>query len=232
MRDKDKIEKIKETIKNPYSIENFLSEEDIDYLITLFNYSTEKTYKNTGPITVDLKLYENDPVIIKILKKIEQEIGPYDITSFFFFYTDFPHIIHNDDTFELPDNVYKAITLPIKIYGNNSRFPDLCFFNQFYFHGPAKFFKDDPDIPTFYNKIIYEYNHVDNLVDEKIDEKLRLKYFTHLKTSWLEGLSFHSSIAWIPGSAIIFDSVRLHCASDFRKLGITGKLGISIFTKK
>jgi GTP-binding protein LepA len=35
-----------------------------------------------------------------------------------------------------------------------------------------------------------------------------------------------------PLQALIFDSVRLHCASDFRKLNIQSKLGISIFTKK
>jgi hypothetical protein len=57
-------------------------------------------------------------------------------------------------------------------------------------------------------------------------------YFTHLKPQWLEGLSLHSALDWIPGNALVFDSTRLHCASDFRASGIKSKLGISVFTKK
>jgi hypothetical protein len=38
-------------------------------------------------------------------------------------------------------------------------------------------------------------------------------------------------LKWKPTDALVFDSVRLHCASDFRKLNIQSKLGISIFTK-
>jgi hypothetical protein len=55
---------------------------------------------------------------------------------------------------------------------------------------------------------------------------------THLKPQWLEGLSLHSTLDWVPGNIMIFDSLRLHCASDFRKLGIRSKTAISIFTKK
>jgi hypothetical protein len=65
-----------------------------------------------------------------------------------------------------------------------------------------------------------------------IDESTRCTYLTHLKYKWLEGLTLWGTIKWKPGTAIIFDSVRLHCASDFRKLGIKSKLGISIFTRK
>jgi hypothetical protein len=56
-------------------------------------------------------------------------------------------------------------------------------------------------------------------------------YLSHLKGKWLEGLSFDRAMPWKPGNVLIFDSVQLHCASDFVKQGITSKLGISIFTK-
>ena len=109
----------------------------------------------------------------------------------------------------------------------------LCFFDQHYFHGPSKFFKDSTNIPTYYNKQLYEYSQVDGILEHNtIDEECYQKYFTHLKHKWLEGLSLHSVLPWTPGSCIIFDSVRLHCSSDFRKMGIKSKLGISIFTKK
>lgn len=240
MRSPDQIAKIKSQIEEPGCIEKFLSQEEIDYLVNLYETAdslndpyTGKIKKNTGPVTLDINLFLDDPVIFDIMEKIEKEIGKFEMTAGFFFKTDYPHIIHNDDTFELPDTVYKAITIPLKVYGDNiTNYPNLCFFDQTYFHGPAKFFKGEEFIPTYYNKQIYDYKDVTDLKEGSFNEDLYRKYFTHLKRSWLEGLSFHSAIEWRPTTAIIFDSVRLHCASDFRKQNIKEKLAISIFTKK
>lgn len=233
MRSESQIAAIKSRLEDPYSVKNFLLQDEVSHLIDIFetnekSLNSPAVYKNTGPVTLDLKLFLDDLIVKQILDRLKIIIGTFDITAAFFFATNFPHIIHNDDTFELPDNVYKGITIPLKINGQGV--PKLCFFNQHYFHGPAKFFNGSENIPTFYNQQIYDYKNVDGLVEENlIDDN---KYFTHLKHSWLKGLSLHSAIDWIPTSAIIFDSVRLHCASDFRNLGITSKLGISIFTKK
>ncbi len=237
MRTPEKISKILELVEEPYAVKNLLSEDDIDHLITIFDEQGSRTgpysnliQKNTGPITLDLYEYYKDPIVEKILKNIETHIGKFEVTAAFFFRTDYPHIIHNDDTFELPDSVYKAITIPLLLDGFTKSYPKLCFFDQFYFHGPAKFFKGSSDIPTYYNKQVYEYDNIHGLVETKVKD--HEKYFTHLNPRWLEGLSLHSTLDWIPGDALIFDSVRLHCASDFRNLGIKSKLGISIFTKK
>ena len=230
MRTREQIDIIKSRISDPYAIIDFISNKDINYFIKLFNshnIKSNKVYKNTGPITLDILKYLEDPIIVKILNKIKEQIGNYEITAGFFFWTNCPHIIHNDDTFELPDGVYKAITIPLQIEGTG--IPKLCFFDQFYFHGPAKFFKGSKDIPTYYNKQVYDYSDVDGITDIEFEDNDQL--FTHLKPQWLEGLSLHSSIQWNPTTAIVFDSVRLHCASDFRQLGIKSKLGISIFTK-
>ena len=232
MRTPDQISQIKTTVRDPYEIKNILTVEEVNCLIEIFNNHSadNKIYKNTGPITLDLKPYINDPLIIKILALIESSIGPFDTTAAFFFQTTFPHIIHNDDSFELPDNVYKAITIPLSMEGFSGKYPKLCFFDQFYFHGPSKFFNGDDSIPTYYNKQVYDYQDVSGLVDTLFADNDN--YFTHLKPQWLEGLSLHSALDWIPGNALVFDSTRLHCASDFRNLGINSKLGISIFTKK
>jgi hypothetical protein len=240
MRTTEQIYNIKKNISDPISYRNFLNRDQVDYLISLFEKDDEiespysdKVHKNTGPITLDLYRYYDDVVVSKILRDLTTIIGNYEITAAFFFKTDYPHVIHNDDTYELPNTVYKAITLPLKVYPEKiSECPKLCFFDQFYFQGPAKFFHSDKDIPTFYNKQIYNYSEVENLSDKKFDKDIYEKYFTHTKLKWFEGLSLHSVLDWIPGNALIFDSVRLHCASDFRKLGIKEKLGISIFTKK
>lgn len=229
MRSQAQIDAIKSRITDPYSIDSFLTNSEVLSLIELFEKTKEgKIHKNTGPITLDLP--KDNPLINDILSRIAKHIGPFDVTAAFFFYTNIPHIIHNDDTFELPDGVSKAITLPLKInriLGNE--LPKLCFFDQFYFHGPAKFFNGSKDIPTYYNKCIYEYSDVDGIVDTTIFDDGKL--LTHLRPQWLKGLSLHSSLTWVPTSALIFDSTRLHCASDFKRLNIQSKLGISIFTK-
>ncbi len=232
MRTPDQILQIKTTIQDPYEIKNILTVDEVNCLIDIFKShpADNKIYKNTGPITLDLKSYVEHPLIKKILSLIENSIGPFEITAAFFFQTEFPHIIHNDDSFELPDNVYKAITLPLSMEGFLEIHPKLCFFDQFYFHGPSKFFNGDTIVPTYYNKQVYDYKDVDGLINIPFVDNDN--YFTHLKPQWLEGLSLHSALDWIPGNALVFDSVRLHCASDFRKLGIKSKLGISIFTKK
>jgi hypothetical protein len=118
--------------------------------------------------------------------------------------------------------VYRGITLPLRLDSDNQLIdlPYLCFFDQYYFYGPVKFFKNEEFIPTYYNKCLYEYSNIDGLVNTLIADETIQKYFTHVKPIWLEGLSLHSVKPWKIGSALIFDSTRLHCASDFRKLGI------------
>jgi len=232
MRTTSQIEKIKSDIIQPYVVDNFLTDDEVQYLINIFesrDLEPAKVYKNTGPTTLDILEIMDDSVIQNVLTKVKNEIGDFALTAGLFFYTNYPHIIHNDDTFELPDSVYRAITIPLKLYGNGNGYPRLCMFDQFYFHGPAKFFKGETHIDSFFNKCLYDYKDVDGIVDTPINDTENL--LTHLKPEWLDGLSIHSTFEWKPTSAIIFDSVRLHSASDFRSLGYNFKLGLSIFTK-
>ena len=232
MRSTAEINEIKSRFTEPYSIYEFVNNEEISHLISLFNSNHEKKInKNTGPVTLNIEPFLDDPVIKKIFDRLRNEIGDFELNAGFFFKTDYPHIIHNDDTYELRD-VYKGITIPLEIEGHYSFLPHLCFFDQVYFQGPAKFFYGDTDIPTYYNAQVYDYKDVEGLVDTRVDTATRLRYLTHLKPTWLTGLSFKSALEWKPTTALVFDSVRLHCASDFRKLGIKSKLGISLFTRK
>lgn len=232
MRTLEQINKIKSRIIDPYCIDNFIDQADVDYLVHLYeNTEKVKTRKNTGPVTLDINEFPNDPILKKVLEKIHKEIGDYKTTAGFFFWTNYPHIIHNDDTYELPKGVYRGITIPLKLYVPDVvDFPKLCFFDQFYFHGPTKFFKGETEVKTYYNKCLYDYTDVDGVSSEEFKD-YNCKLLSHIKPRWLEGLSLHSLFEWKPTSAIIFDSVRLHCASDFRQIGISSKLGISIFTK-
>jgi hypothetical protein len=243
MRTQQQIDDIKSRFVEPFSVDNFLSNEEVEYLVNMYeshsdeqNLAERKVYKNTGPVTLNLKSYADDEVVVKILERLKYVIGPYEITASFFFHTNIPHIIHNDDLFQLPDGIYRAITFPLKFYRTveSDVLPNLCFFDQSYFQGPSKFFKgsEQDNIPSYYNQKLYDYSNVDGVLDyNAIDDETYAKLFTHLKREWLDGLSLKSYLPSKIGSALIFDSVRLHASSDFKKLGIDSKLAISIFTR-
>jgi len=221
-----------ENLIDPFSKEGFLSIEEVTGLIDLSN-SYKTIRKNTGPITsIELKdEFKTSPLLVTIFDKIKQVIGPCEIYSAFFFYVERPHIIHNDDNINYPI-VYRGITLPLELayIGKDTGYPSLCFFDQLYLEGGAKFFNKSSDIPTYYNKQVYEYSQVLNKNNTGIDKDTMEKYLTHLKIRWLEGLSFNSALRWKPTDALFFDSARLHCASDFERQGIKSKFGMSIFT--
>jgi hypothetical protein len=233
MRSQTDKDYISSTLVDPFSIQGFLSPDEVNQLIELYESGHGRIYKNTGPVTVNIKtdLMEHE-VFRKIKDRLIPIIGDFNIYASFFFYVELPHILHNDDAFNFP-LLHRGIALPLRIdYENeNTGHPWLCFFDQYYLDGPSKFFNGSDNIPTYYNQCVYEYSQVQNLTDQPFPQEIKQRYLQHVKDNWLQGLSFQSAQAWIPGNAIIFSNCKLHCASDFRKQGIKSKLGISIFTE-
>lgn len=227
MRTKSERLAIINSFSEPISLENWLSQDEINILIDEFHNSKEKIHKNTGPITVNIDF--NKEPFKSLLDRLRIAIGDAEVTAGFFFYTETPHVIHNDDTFELPQ-VFKGITIPLE-YKGGTKHPYLCFFHQYYLEGPAKFFNGGCDYPVHYNKHVFDYSQVENTSEKEFPEIIHKMYLGHIKDEWLKGLSFDRALPWKPGNVLIFDSVQLHCASNFIKQGITSKLGISIFTK-
>ena len=220
-------ELILSSLEETYYIENFVTQDDIKELCEIYDKS-DKTEKQTGPITSSIKDFKV-PVMRKITDKINNLYTDCEIYYGMYFYVERPHIIHNDDNREKWPKIYKAFNIPLRFEGEQT--PHLCFFDQIYLDGPSKFFKGETDIQTHYNTCVYDYKDVLGKTDEEFDPNMKEKYLTHLKDEWLEGLSFNSAHEWTPGNAIVFDCCRLHCASDFTKIGVKNKLGISIFTK-
>jgi len=224
-RSKEDKDFILSNLEETYFIENFVSKEDIKSLIETWQQAKNKIHKQTGPVTSDIKDHKS-PVLDKIKNKIKKLYPNAEIMSGHFFYVNYPHIIHNDDSYRLP-LIYKAFNIPLRYEGDE--LPYLCFFDQVYLDGPSKFFNGENYIKTHHNKIIYDYENVLGKSEERFDPYLKKKYLTHLKDEWLKGLSFNSAHYWQPGNSIVFDCCRLHCASDFRK-NVRSKLGLSIFT--
>ena len=60
----------------PYVVKNFLSQDEINELIEIYNYRQNKIQKHTGPVTSELKDDLNSiPVLKTIKEKIISEVG-------------------------------------------------------------------------------------------------------------------------------------------------------------
>lgn len=229
MRTQEQIDKIKKKQSGPVSFKNLLSEVDISNLLDYyFSNSDQVIKKSTGPTV--LKISPDEAVLNRVLKKIENIVGNFDVRYAHFFDVTGPHIIHNDDTFEYP-NCYKAFTIPLKIYGNSTDI-NLAVFDQYYYGGPAKFVngEDTSGWNVHYNTFLTDYNSVEGINNKGIDAELQQKYLTHLRPSWLEGLSINAMLPWTIGNVLCFDSLALHCSTDFNAVGVERKIGLSVFT--
>lgn len=227
MRTKEQIDFLKTKQSPAEQYLNFLSINEVGKLVQIYQDSPNKLKKETGPTVLNVtKIPELDPIVAKLKKRW----GNFDVRYANIFEVETPHVIHNDDEKTLP-NAYKAFTIPLYVEGGSDFSAKLIMFNQYYYGGPAKFFNGYKDkLPMHYNKNLTDYTDVENLVDEDINEAYYRENLTHLQKDWLKGLSLDRQYPWFIGSCIAFDSLQLHCASDFTKKGITKKIGLSIFT--
>jgi len=226
MRTDKQIEKIKKYESAPVQLLNVINEEKIKSLINFHNQN-DKVEKNTGPIISYVQ--EGEGIIDDILELLRLHYGNFKVRVAHFFDVTKPHIIHNDDDFEYP-NSYKAFTIPLEVRAKTNK-AKLVFFDQYYYDGPSKFVNktDVSKLPKYYNEFITSYERVfykDNIEINKEHKKL----LSHLRDEWLEGLTVQKYFPWTVGSIIAFDSLQLHCASNFLDTGAISKLGLSIFT--
>jgi len=225
LRSQRQIAEIKEFESDPFQIHNLLSKDQVAELIDVYE-SSDKTVKDTGPVVS--KIDYNNTVFREILTKLSTVLGEIDIRYAHFFEVDRPHVLHIDDDFDFPRS-YKAITVPLRHDGHTN--PKFYVYNQHYYGGPAKFLKDrEIDPSVHYNVPVTDYNNIDGLDDIGIPADVR-KGIDHLKDKWLEGLSVKAYFPWNVTSGIVFDSLQIHSAGNFKQQGVSKKLGLSIFTK-
>ncbi len=231
-RNQDQINTILKTTGKSQVFEEFLSQDEIDHLLCIYEES-EKCQKISGPLT---GIPPWDDVVFKgVLEKIEDalstKVEPFGGN---YFRVQAPHGIHND----IPKNNHnivpgKSIVIPLeKSYrdGTEPKDNDAEFyvFDQMFFHEPVKCFKGGPVMESPWNIPLYEYDDIYGLHD---DDRIPSGNFRHIiKKRWLEGLSIEKTCRWKPKDVIVFDCVRLHCASTFTKNNIIQKTGLSIFT--
>ena len=230
MRTQEQITAIKNTQSDPKQHWDILNYGNIVDLLIHYNDSSKKVeQKSTGPKVLYVK--EGEGVIDNILDKLRQTYGDFEVRSAHYFDVTKPHIIHNDDDFDYPQ-CYKAFVIPLLVEGATCDKAKFFVFDQSYYGGPAKFVngEDVTGKPVHYNTFLTDYTDVQDQASCGLND-FELQYLTHLKSKWLESLSVNKYFDWRIGSIISFDSLNLHCSSDFNKAGITRKIGLSIFTK-
>lgn len=227
-RSKEEIDKIKQHESPPFVIENAV---DVELFLQYYTENKNKIIqKNTGPrvFTIppeDISLFYSLQILLK------EYTGEFKVRNAHFFETEVPHVIHNDDVFE-DSKPYKAFTIPLKIFGSSNDIK-LILFDQYFYHGPAKFFNGDTsEREVFYNKSITTYENLAYTNNNGIDKEIQGRYLTHCKNKWLEGLSINTMLDWTVGNILCFDSLQLHCSSDFTTQGVYKKIGLSVFTVK
>lgn len=230
MRTQQQIDKVKEGQGDPFLMETVVSKQEINSILDFYFNSNNVIKKNTGPKVLQLK--ENNQILAPIIQRIKIEVGDFDIRYAHVFDVTAPHMIHNDDINEYPDS-YKAFTIPLKIYGDTDDI-SLVVFDQYYYGGAVKFVngEDTTGWQTYYNQYLTDYSNVEGINNRSVDINFRKKYLTHLKDSWIEGLSIRKKLSWKVGGILCFDSLALHCSTDFRNVGVSRKIGLSIFTLK
>lgn len=229
MRTQEQIERIQKTHSEPLQFQNIVSAEQIEELKTHFYNSQDVIQKNTGPKV----LYIDDhPFVKHITQYLQQFYLPFKVRSAHIFEVSRPHVVHIDDDFKYPD-IYKGFVIPLETVGAPCDRAKFVVFDQYYYNGPAKFFKGEKEDFTevYYNENITDYTDVYGTVTTEFPQDMKVMLLNHLKPEWLEGLSISAYFPWTIGSVISFDSSALHSASDFTRAGITKKLGLSIFTE-
>ena len=224
MRTIQQIGEIQKYETPPLVIENALASSKVQFLLDYYYNSNNVIEKNTGPKVLYVK--EGEGIIDDIIEKLRNQFGNFKVRSAHYFNVSRPHIIHNDDDKNFP-RCYKAFTIPLWCNGNDDDI-GLVMYDQFYYHGPAKFINGETQqSPVYYNEFVREYTNVDHTTSKLIEDKSQI---THLREHWLEGLSIHKILPWKIGNILAFESLRLHSSTDFVSKGIDQKIGLSIFT--
>lgn len=235
MRTDAQISKIKETQSASLQLNNFVDTSVIHAIIDYYNDSN-KLEKPTGPITCKIPTSQGvleANFLNNLLADLHKQFGHFKVWSAQIFKTKYPHVIHNDDHEGQP-NCFKTFLIPLVASPTDidQEKVKTVTYNQHFYHGAKKFFNGENDTKNVYkNQPLYEYSMVEDLTDIEIEESIRKKELTHLQANWLKGLSIENMFTWKKNSCIVFDTLRLHSASDFTQVGIEYKMGLSIFTE-
>jgi len=234
------LEKIKSLEGNPKIIRNFLTLNEIDLFLKLYNDLPVAVNNLKQKVIKKRWLSGYGKELEKILReRIKNEIGEFQMDNLNepdgteclgLFQESFNPIgLHVDGGFNLEDVIFKQTLLPLSKFGET-----VIFKNRYY--GPSSSFtnseielKENSPENFKKGKNIRSSDHLKMYGDKTFDKTHHQKYLNHESISNLKGLEIEFVYKWNLGDLFIFDRTHLHCSS----CNIDGKkIGLATFTKK
>jgi hypothetical protein len=233
-----------------YVIEDFITEDERIFLYEFFNHEYEISGENINNKVLHLIHPITYAVIRDIFEhKLKQEFGndivfysdvsndPISVGDQFFKIIS-PYQLHTDCVTHIPGyKPYKDIIIPIALDKSEE---DTYYFtcNQRYKSRAAQFnygfnHKYFPNYSNIYREKPYEEYGVENVEYGKMDMDFIRKYNSETTPdSVFNGISIEKIFKWIPRNAIVQDSCVIHSSTDFRKKGISWKIGLTFHLLK
>ncbi len=219
----------------PVVIESFISPAEVELLIQI--------EKELGPdqkivrpprqkISYIMDTWLKDKRTAFLLNRLYQHFGKFSLWGGNYFHVEFPYLPHVDNGENITVANYKNIVIPLAMRPSGLE-TQLIIFKQRYFGDNTIFFRSGVGIDKSitYTNSLYDYSKILGLEQGTLIDRASMESLLgHINPVDLEGLTISHVIPWKVGSCIAFDSSQIHCAADFRRVGIEGKFGLSLFT--
>ena len=234
------LEKIKSLEGNPKIIRNFLTLNEIDLFLKLYNDLPVAVNNLKQKVIKKRWLSGYGKELEKILReRIKNEIGEFQMDNLNepdgteclgLFQESFNPIgLHVDGGFNLEDVIFKQTLLPLSKFGETVIFKNRYYGPSSSFTNSEKELKENSPENFKKGKNIRSSDHLKMYGDNTFDKTYHQKYLNHENISNLKGLEVEFVYKWNLGDLFIFDRTHLHCSS----CNIDGKkIGLATFTKK
>ena len=236
----ENLSKIKSLESTPRIIKNFISPEEINQFLKLYeelpvavNNSKQKVIKKRW-----LEGFEKD-LEASFKTRLKSIIGDFKMDNLItedgkeclglFQESHNPIKLHVDAGFNLKDLIYKQTLIPLSKYGET-----VIFKNRFY-GASTSFTNDENELlennPQNYKKgkNARSTEHLKMFSDKPFNKNYHDRYLKHEDIENLKGLEIEFIYKWNLGDLLIFDRTHLHCSSCNIK---NKKIGLTVFTKK
>ena len=236
----ENLNKIKSLESLPRVIKNFVSLEEINQFLKLYE-ELPVTTNNLKQKVIKKRWLDARAKDLEALFKtrLKSEIGDFKMDNLItedkkecfglFQESHKPLKLHVDAGFNLKDLIYKQTLIPLSEYGET-----VIFKNRFY-GVSTSFTKIENELlennPENYKKgkNARSAEHLKMFSDKSFNKNDHDKYLKHEDIENLKGLEIEYVYKWNLGDLLIFDRTNLHCSSSNIK---NKKIGLTTFTKK
>lgn len=228
--------KLQERWAPPEVFKNFLSPDDIRFLLAdeLYNSEKQSFYGRVFGCNTYNALTYLKPKLDAILKY------PYKVTGGNYFRTERPYMLHADTGISADSALYRIIVLPLALGFKSTEashiqeYNTLAIMNQRWYNQAAFFMRGYADDivdkkKSEYNIPIVDYSGVYNISNNNFSQDVYNFYFDHLLYENFYGMSIAENLEWVPGDALTFDRSNLHAGSNFDKANVSYKIGLTFF---